>query len=350
MRLRALLFASLFGLGLAAPNAAFAATDPVADLAAEVSRADAARGEVEARRATLEQRSQEEAREIERQKAQPAGVARDYRLGQLLATAQDRASELDQLAADLRSRDESLAPLRTKLVAACDRALEDPALPDLRRADLVRRRAAESARLAAAASQADLEIARPSLDPLDGPSELAEKADLLKDSEDKLRREVLRLGRRIEGVEGRRRLRERAGAVDDDLFGESSTGRRVVRVAPVTQGAAADAARGGTAFEAEQPKASPAPQAGGAPGTNGPPSDAGKNNLDASVPRLGVSMRGMIDPATLDDLHRAEAGQDLDAQLRALRRVQGNLKGLADDLGRRESDLRRRAREIKPRK
>ena len=88
----------------------------------------------------------------------------------------------------------------------------------------------------------------------------------------------------------------------------------------------------------------PAAPAGGGRDTGAPVA------TEASETRLGVSLRGVVDPGTLDELRRAEAGSDPEAQLRALRRMQSGLKTLADDLGRRESELRKRAREIKPRK
>lgn len=324
-----------------------ARADGVGDLGAELTRLDGARAEVEGRRAALDRKNQEEAREIERLKGEPSGVGRDYRLGQLLASAQERALELDRLQADLRTRDEALAASRRRLLAACDRALEEGKLPDARRVEIARLRAVEAGRLAGSAPSGGVAIARPVADPLDGPSELGEKADLLKDSEDRLRREVDRLGRRIDSVEMRRRLRERAGAVDDDLFVESDTGRRTLRVTPLaavphTAGGAGDAKDGAQTPTAGSPNG---PPPGG--GSLGFGSTGGETFAD---PRYGVSLRGVIDPSTLDDLRRAEAGADLEGQLRALHRMQGGLKSLADDLGRREGDLRKRAREIRPRK
>ncbi len=312
---------SLVAVALVAA-AGLAAADEVADLGAAMARSEAAR-------AQLAQKNADEAREIDRLKAQPAGVARDYRLGQLLEATQDRAAELDRLQGEAAS-------LRAKLVAACDAVIADKSQPQAARD-------AAAARRASLVERPSVEIARPAVDPLDGAQELSEKADLIKDSEDRLRREVERIGKRIDGVESRRRLRERAAAVDDDLFLESSSSRRVVRVAPV------QADRNGA-----QTPASPNFAAGmssdgksaGAPGgtTNGLADGGGGET------RLGASLRGALDPSLLDELRRAEAGQDLDRQVRALRKMQGSLRSLADDLARREADLRARARDIKPRK
>src|SRR5437660_1744281 len=60
---------------------------------------------------------------------------------------------------------------------------------------------------------------------LEGPAELLERADRLVDDEEKLRREAARLDRHIEAIEERRRLREGAQTVEDDLFVEAGVGR-----------------------------------------------------------------------------------------------------------------------------
>jgi hypothetical protein len=61
-------------------------------------------------------------------------------------------------------------------------------------------------------------------------------------------------------------------------------------------------------------------------------------------------LRDLVDPATLDELRRSDAGDDLDRQLRALRRAQGELDTLAKELDRRAHDLSTRADELKHRK
>ncbi len=338
---RRLLFPSTMRFTLAAAclfAALPALADPLADMAGDVARAEAARAEVEARRAPLAQKNADEAREIERLKAQAPGVARDYRLGQLLSAAQDRAAELDRLQADVRSRDEAITGLRQKLIAECDRVAGDPQSTAAQCTDAAAKKAAELAK----EKSGTVEIARPAVDPLDGSQELTEKADLLKDSEDRLRKEVERLGKRIDSVENRRRLRERANAIDDDLFIENGSGRRTVHVGPVDTRTAGLNADSGNGKNANSP--TPTQNFGGFD-PNSPASPGG-----GSESRLGASLRGALDPQTLDELRRAEAGQDLDRQLRALKKMQTSLRGVAEDLARREADLRGRARDIKPRK
>src|SRR4029450_7654726 len=104
---------------------------------------------------------------------------------------------------------------------ACDRALAKSPLQDAVRLELQRLRTAQVTLYAQPAGPGG--IGRPAADPLDGPRELREKADLLRDSEDKLKREALRLAARIDDVDRRRHLRERASAVDEDWFGESAS-------------------------------------------------------------------------------------------------------------------------------
>ncbi|MDB4966402.1 MAG: hypothetical protein JWN44_2091, partial [Myxococcales bacterium] len=222
-----------------------------------VGQLELARDDADHRRATLERQSQTLAAEIERTKGEAAGVRRDLKLQELLAAQKAKSDELERMAGDLRGRTSLLAGARRKLLADCDRALAGQ-LPESKRLELARLRTAQAAALA----QPDrpLGVARAAADPLDGPRELQDKADLLRDSEDKLRREVSRLSQRIDGVERRRHLRERAVAVDDDLFGENMSNRRSARVASTTlggrnNGGSADAANG-----------TPAPTAG-SPGT-----------------------------------------------------------------------------------
>ncbi|HEX8953140.1 MAG TPA: hypothetical protein VF945_14900, partial [Polyangia bacterium] len=193
----------------------------------------------------------------------------------------------------------------------------------------------------------------------------------------KLRREVQRLSQRIDGVERRRHLRERAGAVDEDLFGEAVSNRRSPRVASTTfgsnnrgdatQGAqaptAGPATGGGGSGGAGGGAGSPPPGTGGAPGgsngggaggsggtTGGGTTGGGTTGLGATGGGDTTVLRNLVDPATLDELRRSDGGDDLERQLRALRRAQGELSGLANELDRRARALSQRADELKHKK
>ncbi|HEX6837175.1 MAG TPA: hypothetical protein VF334_11415, partial [Polyangia bacterium] len=179
--------------------AAPARADVWADLGSDqraVAQLESGRAGTEARKQQLERDSSALAAQIEKLKNE-TGVRRDARLQELLAAQKQKSDELERLASDLRGRASLLAGARKKLIADCDRALALP-LSEAQRVELARLRTAQAAWLAL--PDKPLGVARASADPLDGPRELQDKADLLRDSEDKLRREVLHLSQRIDDV------------------------------------------------------------------------------------------------------------------------------------------------------
>jgi hypothetical protein len=364
---------------LATPGLARAdALGDVRSAQAEVTRLDSERAQLDGRRVRLEHESQELAAEIEHQKAEPAGVRHDLKLQELLAASQAKTSDLDKVAGDLRGRSQSLLAARRALMGACDRALSG-SLPEARRLELARLRTAQATLLAMPPQPLGIGKPAPSIDPLDGPRELQEKADLLRDSEDKLRREVDRLASRIDDAERRRHLRERAGAVDEDWFGESTSNRHVARAPGHSEGttqnagnknngdtaspaAPATGGTGGAGAGAGAPTPSPggggATLGGGGTGSNGAPPPSNNNGSSGFANDPGASrgsdtttvLRNLVDPATLDELRRADGSDDLERQVRALRRAQGELQGLANDLSRRAKSLSSRANELKHQK
>jgi len=91
----------------------------------------------------------------------------------------------------------------------------------------------------------------------------------------------------------------------------------------------------------------------GTPGTPGTPSGGGtppSNNFTGGDTNSTTVLRNLVDPATLDELRRADGSDDLERQVRALRRAQGELEGLARDLEKRARSLNQRADELKHRK
>ena len=333
----------------------FAATTPAradvwADLDATeraIGQLDSARAQVDDHRRELEQQSRDLAAQIEATKAEPTGVRRDLKLQELLAAQRAKSDELEHLTSDLRGRVSLLAGARRKLLTDCDRALTLQ-LPEAKRLELTRLRTAQATWLAQ--TDRPLGVARPTADPLDGPRELQDKADLLRDSGDKLRHEVQRLAQRIDSVERRRHLRERAGAIDEDLFGESVSNRHSARITlsgnntlTPTGGTNAGTSGGGAA----------APTGGGSAGSapvNGVGTTSPGSNNSAPPTDTTLTLRNLVDPATLDELRRADGGDDLERQVRALRRAQGELDGLAKELDRRAHDLSTRADELKHKK
>jgi hypothetical protein len=360
-----------------------AGADALGDVAGRgeaVRKLEADRAQLDGRRVRLEHENEELAGDIEHWKAQSAGVRRDFRLSELLAAAKSKSDELERVAAELRWRGSALVEGRRQLIAACDRALAGQ-LPEARRLELARLRTSQTTLLTMPSVTASGKVAPVVVDPLDGPRELAEKADLLRDSEDKLKREVQRLASRIDDVERRRHLRERVGAVDEDWFGEATSNRKFARVTS-TPAMPADKTVGGTtggagsgrmsgfgATDTNQAPAAAAPPAGGAttptvggaptpgggsvgstPGTQPPPTGGGEFGGGGARASDTTVLRNLVDPSTLDELRRADGGDDLERQLRALRRAQGELQSMANDLERRARSLSTRADELKRKK
>jgi hypothetical protein len=374
------------GLALLVVSAQPARADVLADVVADhraVTTLDAARAQVDGHRVALEAQSQEAAAQIEKLKNQPAGIRRDARLQELLAAQKATSDELERVAGDLRGRSSLLSGARKKLIADCDRALAGQ-LPEAQRIELARLRTAQATLLALPDRPTHaIGVGRADDDPLDGPRELQDKADLLRDSEDKLRREVQRLSARIDSVERRRHLRERAGAVDEDLFGESISNRRSPRIAssaadtgqrngaqtppvatPGTGGAGGPVGGigggGGAGGSGGGGGAGGAPNPGGGAGggSNGLGGGTTPTSPPPVIPTFGsgatsdtaTALRNLVDPATLDELRRSDGGDDLDRQVRALRRAQNELTGLANELDRRARSLSSRANELKHKK
>jgi hypothetical protein len=331
------------------------ALDEVRVRETEVRTADAQRAQLDARRAQLDHEAQALAGDVERIKADAPGVRRDLRLGELLATSRAKADELDHVATELRARQSQLASARRGLVSACDRALGRAQIAEAQRLQLERLRTAQVTLLAQPAQP--LELGHAAADPLDGPRELEEKADLLRDSQDKLRREAERLSSRIDDVERRRHLRERASAVDEDWFGESASNRKTASVAKSVGTNSLGGRNSNDATQGAGSPNTPAPAAGGGGAFNGDNS-GGKTNTPGGLTNSGgefrtdttTTLRNLVDPATLDELRRTDGGDDLERQVRALRRAQGELEGLARDLDRRARALAQRADELKHKK
>jgi hypothetical protein len=347
-----------------------------------VAQAEAQLGARKAVEARLEREAKELAAAVDREKAAPSTMARDLRLGQLLAEARQKSDALDAAVADRERAAKELERARRALVAACDAALAQKDLGgEAQRLELTRLRTAQVTLLVQPGST----LVAPRLpegpvvaDPLDGPRELEDKADLLRDSADKLRREAARLLARIDDVERRRHLRERAGAVDEDWFNDAAWSRRAARAPgsglPASRGGneSAQAApnapsTGGSGSGSFSDSAGPSAPTAGAGGAGGaPPPSAGGTGGDRGGVGGGPTgvgggvsgggrdstavLRNLVDPSTLEELRRADGSDDLDRQLRALRRAESELLGMARDLHRRADSLAARAADLRKRK
>jgi len=339
-------------LALCGATPAFAET--VGESQARVVRLENEWMQLDASRVRLETESGQLAGDIEHVKAEAAGVRRDFRLRELLAAQKAKADELTRVAADLRARVAPLTEARRALIANCDRSLLQPALNEAKRLELARLRTAQATLLAMPMAPLG-QLGKVAVDPLDGPRELKEKADLLRDSGDKLKREVARLTARIDDVERRRHLRERAGAVDEDWFGEATSNRKFARTSTISQNTNAKTQNDGAQTPAVGGNPAPQQPGGTINGGGGTPpagfnNDPGTNNSGSSRATDSTVLRNLVDPATLDELRRADGGDDLERQVRALKRAQGELEGLAAEMERRAKSLSTRADELKKQK
>jgi hypothetical protein len=171
-----------------------------------------------------------ESRLIAELKANAAGPVAEARLRREMAGAQELARELDAL-------EGRLSALRRQGLALADRVIADERDPGLR---------AQAATTRAELAQALTAPVRPS--PLaqalgvreaatDGPTDLREKADLLKDTQDKVERELALVERRYAAAQRRRELQRSVRALDADPFVEDARRRWPISASHVTPSA-----------------------------------------------------------------------------------------------------------------
>lgn len=274
--------------------------------------------------------------QIEQLKAQPAGPVRDLRLDGLLAQAKDRADELSLRSTQLQQLSTQLSIQQRKLLGLCDRMLagEGGAVDSGKRVFVLRLRAQLSEQLYAdeperlrTLTQSSAALEKKSA-PSDDPQGLRERADLLRDSADKLLREMQRLKERRETLISRQRVRQRAASVDEDLFAEQATARRGSSTSFATraEAKAADAA-------VPPPLGGPGTPIGAAPATVDQPRDVG-------------ALRTSLDPAMLDPLLTRDGTVDATVQAGALLRAEGELRSLAEQLQRRATQLEQQAAQL----
>ncbi|MEO6954040.1 MAG: hypothetical protein ABI321_19715 [Polyangia bacterium] len=354
-----LLTGPLTGSGLAAPAQASQQDAQLSQLQAlrsELQKAEAAVQPLRAKKAQLENEAAQLAASIDADKRKPDGVRRDRELQAHLAESKTKTDEIESAQAQLRWREPGLTALRRRVIRSIDQVLDGKAVTEASRLELERLRTAQVALLVS--PSLPLVIARDTkglVDPLDGPRELGEKADLLRDSGDKLRREVKRLSARIDGVDRRRRLRERAGALDEDMFSESASNRRIARAGDgsgattgtvTTVMSTSSGTKGSADSTGGSPVASPTSGVGAQGGFTGAPT----TNSPSSARTDTTVLRNLVDPATLDELRQSDGIDDADRQTKALKKAQAELESLAAELDRRATALDGRAKDLKQQK
>ena len=345
----------LLTLALALPQGAHAAPAP---LPANIESAQRGIERLTAHQARLERQLGDHAGRISRLKAQPANVRRNYQLERALRSSQQLAARLTELQITIRQ-------MRSRLVEALTRASAGaPAQLQERYRTLLRQlRDMPSAHIQRLP-------AKVAVDALDGPRELNEKADLLSDSAQRLRKRAEQLNRQLHRLEQQLRLRRHARAAADNPFVEDTT-RRMNRTATPAAGKSADT-KG-----AEYARTAPAPaESGGAP-NEGATSDAAKGSITggqdsaplggaggaaappsppavpaAPAPRVGpqgtTELQRLLDPRTLAELAAAKSkGGHPAARARALRQAREKLQALAARFAEQATRLRRKAATLK---
>lgn len=329
--------------------------------AGEISALEQQRTLLERHRTRLEALLDEHGRRVARLKAQPAGVGRDYQLQAALRESQAVASKLTALRAQLRAAVERLI---AEYSEAARRASSDGerARYQKLRSELVGKR-----------SQDTRIVTRERAGRLDSPEDLDEKADLLQDSEEKVRRQLRQVEAKLAQLENRARIQRHGKALDDNPFVEESP-RRTGQARRTS--AAPNAAGATSAGESNEAGGRTSPPAGksGTPNAPAPPPSPGSFDADASAGpsyagasgatakapaapdglRAGseviISIRDVMDPAILKDPKLGTKGDDLKAHLAALRNASQRLRQVAGQLSTQAKDLRQRARTLRTQK
>jgi len=267
-------------------------------------------------------------------RARSAGPARDFKLRRLLAGARALAKRLSATDKQVAKALASVTAARLSLIQALTR---------LKKSQQTRaRRALIHTASKGRGSLTVLRIARTRLHPLDGPREIGEKVDLLKDSEEKIRKRLQEIDRVISRLGKRLKLRRIARGVDrySGLFAEDTSRRRVTRIRPARSPGAGD-----PGVPAEGILATNDMDAGytNPSGTFG--DDSHSRGISSST--YAVVLKELLTPATLAALRKAGRSSDPRVRLRALRRARAELKRAVAKLRARARRYRAKAKHLR---
>jgi hypothetical protein len=325
---------------------------PGASRGDEIPTLEKQRGLVDGHRTRLEGLLGEQAKRIARLKSQPAGLQRDYQLGAALRENQTLADRLTKLRAQLRE-------LTQKLIKEHDQTLARTGLSAAERTRLQRRRS----ELAATLSTGSTRIATGGkASPLDTPDDLEEKADLLQDSEEKVRKQLRQVQTKLAALEQRARVERHAKAADDNPFVEESprraggthkvpaagTGTPAVGVtSPGAGRTTADPSAPPAATPSGKTNADSAESGTGFYGGGSTPGGAGTSHVAGGSSDTVISIRDVLDPSLLRDPTGAESRDSLRARIAALKQAGERLRQVAGKLSTQAGDLRRRAKTLR---
>lgn len=347
-----------------------AGAQPSPALPASVLEAEQQHERVLAHQQRLEGILAEHSARIARLKRQQQGLQRDAQLQRALREAQSVAARLDAL------QQGSVKRARALLEQTYRRALAAPIADRGLRARLLERQA----RLRASASKAPMRIVvGVTAGPLDDADDLETKADLLRDSADKVERELRAVRTQLATLERRATLQRHQAAASSDLFIEEAPrwvaqARSSVSASTTPEAPSATSnsplsplagptegqpsyARPDTAADSTGPAALDAPKGlGAASGAFSTPTastspggarGATTNTPAAPSPTLvtttTVTLASVLDPATLRELERALRSGNASAHADALRRAAQRLEQLAGRLKVQSQALRRDA-------
>lgn len=320
-------------LGAGGPRAMAApSAGDVAARLAELNRRFAEVDRAVASRVALLGRLDRYRRSLRDTRRQEAGPARDFKLRRLLAEAQALAKQLSAVDAELAGHQRALEVARQALLGQLS-ALGDAERRRVQQ-ELARTRQTSPGQVRV------LKVARPTIHPLDGPREIEEKADVLKDSEDKIRKRIEEIDRVLANLAERRRLRSISQRLDryTGIFNEDSSSRRVTRIRPTR---ITSSGEGGPSAPAEldaNPSAAYADD-----------SASGAIGRSVTSGTYAVVLRELLTPATLSALRKAGQSGDPEARLQALRRARDELRQAAAELRSRSQTYRERAKQLRTR-
>jgi hypothetical protein len=330
-------------------------------LADQVSTLERRRSLLESHRRRLETLLSAQVRRISRLKQQQAGVRRDFQLRRALRENRELASRLTKLQKRVRELNQHLLQVIDSAIARAKTKKGKDQLLKYRQ-KIARRFITRATRI----------VTSEKASPLDSPEDLEEKADLLKDSEEKVRRQLKRIKQQLSRLRRRSKLQRHSRSVDDSPFIESSL-RRIVR-SQRSEKLDSYSPKNQTNKEAvDTNNRTPAPagddnldnagegsdssnSVGGDNYTEKPPltSDStakpfpssglltGNKGRMTTIP--GVIVRGVLDPSILVELRRANKSGSLRARLKALEKAKKKLEQMAKALNMQSLKLRQRAK------
>ena len=297
----------------------------------------------------LEARLADQVRRIGRLKQNSTGVGSEYQLETALRQNRQLSEKLNQLQQRINASSRALA-------AAYEARLARKDLPADQRKNLTARLTGLRSMLKGPGSSL---VTSGEVTALDSPEDLEEKADLLDDSREKLKRRLKRVREQLDQLKHRNRLRRHGRAADDTPFDESSTsGTVAVRGSsnpePSTDTASANK-KGGTSYNGQGPQT-------GTPGTDNPspPAPAGGLHGDArdgneSAASGGTSaLSGLSLQETISDAELMRAlgnptrgGKSLEQQITQLEQAHGKLKKMLEEMGTKSKKLRDQATKVR---